>query len=99
MMHAAAVVGRAIGCGIVSPAGNARESIIARANQLWQQGIARGAVRPTPQSNGTTLDMSIFANVDKQMRDGEAWVKRPNGCDFWKDEPDAVYKLKQLDGQ
>jgi len=99
MMNSATVVGKAIGCGIVSPAGNARQSIIAWANELWKQGIMHGAVRPTSESNGTSLDMSIFKDMDQKMRGSEASVKRPNGCDFWKDQPDMVYRLQQLDGR
>ncbi len=97
MMNSAEVVGKAIGCGIVSPLGGARQSIYVWADKLWGQGIRHGAVRPRSDSN--TLDMSIFGKMDQKLRDGEASVKRPNGCDFWKSQPRMVYKLQQLDGQ
>jgi hypothetical protein len=101
MMNSATVVGKAIGCGIVSPGGNARQSIIARAQELWNQGVVHGSVRPRQLSNGNQgdLDLSILSDMDQKMRAGEASVKRPNGCDFWKDHPEMVYSLRQLDGQ
>jgi hypothetical protein len=96
MLDTGTVIGKAIGCEIIPNHGIAWRHIVDWALELEREGMMRGAIGPD-KSDPSHTDFYIERNVGKRMDEGIASVKIPGGCDFWKDHPDMVYQIQNMD--